>query len=567
MPRLRGMILHGVSSPASRADLTPQNPCPARPATRKKAALKTRIALPFVTAFVLVMSAGLAAPAVAQTASFPAPRAVSQGAPIDFRSSKWMNDRKVVNNNGEEIADVSDLILDRGTGRVEYVVIKTGSTYGMGGRSIAISFNSFGWEMGTKERLTLPLTPEQLKQFPEYSAENWLSLREPMKGDNNDLRKRLAADAASPGDPYAGNLDVAKKVHVEGEVTSVERVRTSTFGEHVVVSVRTSDNSTKKVTLGPSWYVNSTAAAPMRGDTVVIDALELPRDPDQLLSGTDLRIGDRKLRLRESDGHAAWALKTVESNGSSYSTPYSRYLLLSSLPGMKIDCRGSECGKVQDVILDRHSGEIGFISIDPNQNFLGIGDTKRLVPWAVSVVTLDGMIRMDASKEMVLASPETPSDLSTLSSGTHAERVYKAFAVPAPRFESAPPTSMMHTDGPSAWAAKGSVMTNIAADSATTLHGKVVELSDVKFDDGVPMARAVKIRTSDDAGKDQTVLLGPADYITRQNEICKAGDTVSVEACRTTIAGRAYWIAKSVECKDSRVVMIDGTKAPAWAQR
>lgn len=529
--------------------------------------MKTRIAAPLLTAFILVASVGLAAPAAAQAGGLPGPRAVSAGAPIDFRSSKWLSDRKVVNNNGEEIAAVSDLILDRGTGRVEYVVVKTGTMFGMGGRSIAISFSSFGWEMGTKERLTLPLTPEQLKQFPEYSAENWLSLREPLKGDNNDLRKRLAADAASPGDPYAGNLDVAKKVHVEGEITAVDRVRTSTFGEHVVVSVRAADKSTKKVTLGPSWYVNSTAAAPMRGDMVVIEALELPRDPDQLLSGTDLRIGERKLRLREADGHAAWALKTVESNGSSYSTPYSRYLLLSTLPGMKIDCRGTECGKVQDIILDRHSGEIGFISIDPNQNFLGIGDTKRLVPWAVSVVTLDGMIRMDASKEMILASPETPADLSTLNSGTHAERVYKAFAVPAPRFETSPPTTMINADGPSAWAAKGTVMTNIVADSTTTLRGKVIELSDVKFDDGVPAGRAVTIRTSDDAGKDQVVLLGPAEYISRQKEICKAGDTISLEACRTTIAGRAYWIAKSVDCKDSRVVMIEGTKAPAWAQR
>jgi hypothetical protein len=168
---------------------------------------------------------------------------------------------------------------------------------------------------------------------------------------------------------------------------------------------------------------------------------------------------------------------------------------------------------------------------------------------------------------MVLASPETPSDLSTLNSGTHAERVYKAFAVPEPRFHSNPPTSMMNADGPSAWAAKGSVMTNIAADSTTTLRGKVTELSDVKFEDGVPMARAVKVRTSDDAAKDVVVLLGPADYISRQNEICKAGDTISLEACKTTIAGRGYWIAKSVECKDSRVVMIDGSKAPAWAQR
>jgi sporulation protein YlmC with PRC-barrel domain len=211
------------------------------------------------------------------------------------------------------------------------------------------------------------------------------------------------------------------------------------FGEQVMMTVLTTDGTTRKIALGPSWYVNSADAAPMRGDKVVVETLALPRDPDQLLAGTHLRTGKHELELRESNGAPVWNLNLVESGEHTYTTPYSRYLLMSTLPGMKIDCRGSDCGKVQDVVLDRNSGEIAFLSIDPNENFLGISDTKRMIPWSVATVTLRDVVRIDASKDMVLASPETPTDLATLNHGTHADRMYKAFDVPAPRFDSSKP--------------------------------------------------------------------------------------------------------------------------------
>ncbi len=390
-------------------------------------------------ALALMLSAGVAAPVMAQSSN-QAPGSTVVANTVDFRSSKWLSDRKVINKNGEEIAVVSDLILDRGWGRIEYLVITTGSTLGLGGRAVAIPYNAFKWDGASgKGAFVLASTAEQLKLFPEYTPESWKAMKETVSDDKNKLRERLVADGAATGDPYAGALDGAKQVSITGEVKRVERVRTTTFGEQVEIEVATADGSNRRITLGPSWYVNSAAAAPMRGDKVVVDTLALPRDPNQLLAGVHLKTGARELNLRESNGTPVWGLKAIESDGHSYSIPYSRYLLMSSLPGMKIDCRGSECGTVQDIILDRNSGEIGFLSIDPNENFLGIRDTKRMIPWSITSVNLAGLVRIDASKEMVLASPETPSDLSTLNSGTHAERVYKAFNVSAPRFQPTKP--------------------------------------------------------------------------------------------------------------------------------
>jgi len=527
--------------------------------------LNHRLHTHVLTALMVALAAGAAAPAFGQGAHDPVQRSAAVARTVDFRSSSWLSDQVVVNNNGEDIASVSDLILDRGSGRIEYIVIKTGTTLGLGGRAVAIPYSSFRSEAGGKERLILASTAEQLKQAPEYTAESWKAMKEPTKDERSALRQKLS-DAAAPGDPYAGALDTAKRIRVEGEIKKVERVRTSTFGEQVVITVGTADGSARKIALGPSWFVNATAAAPMRGDKVIVETLALPRDPDQLLAGTDLRCGDRELHLRDTDGSAAWALKSVEAGGRTYSAPYSRYLVMSQLPGMKVDCRGDELGKVNDVILDRTSGEIGFLSIDPNQNFLGIGDTKRLIPWSIATVTLDGIMRIDASKEMVLASPETPEDLATLNSSTQGERVYKAFNVPAPRFEVSKPVPMAIPRGDNAWSADGSILGAIDRDSARTLEGKVIGMSEVKFEKGVQPARALKIKITGDGAGEELVLVGPSWYMDNQKPIYATGDSIKVDARRTTIDGRTYWIAKSIDCKNASVVLLDKNNNPVWAK-
>jgi sporulation protein YlmC with PRC-barrel domain len=504
-----------------------------------------------------------AAPAMAQQTDTPSRWNATVPSTADFRSSEWLRDRAVVNSMNEKIANVSDLILDRGSGRIEYLVIKTDTMLGLGGRAVAIPYDAFHLDT-VKDRFVLASTAEQLKQFPEYSPEAWKDMMEARKGDMSTLRQRLAADAAAPSDPYAASLDTAKSARIEGVITDVDRVRTSTFGEQVFITVRTADGATRKIAMGPSWFVNGSFAAPMRGDKVVVDTLALPRDPDQLLAATRVQTGSRELRLRDTGGSPAWTLETIESNGHVYSAPFSRYLLLSQLPGKKINARGNECGKVNDIILDRASGEIGFISIDPNENFLGIGDTKHLVPWSIASMALDDVVRIDASKEMILASPAAPSDLSKLTNSDMAQAVYNAYGVPAPRFDARTPLTTAIPAKDSAWSVGGAILRAIDRDSAKTISGKMTGFTNVTFENGVQPARAIKIRMAGDGAKDETILLGPSMYMDHQELNCKAGDSIKVDAIRTIINGRNYWLARSVEFKGKSIVLLDGKNAPAW---
>ena len=158
-------------------------------------------------------------------------------------------------------------------------------------------------------------------------------------------------------------------------------------------------------------------------------------DPDILIA-TEVRLNEnnRTYSLRNQQG-AAWTQDTFTTgNNQQVSAPMYRMLRVSKIDGADLDCRGTACGEVDEVIIDVNGGMVAFLSIDPDDNFLGVGDSKRLVPWTVATVSLDNRVRIDADKAMVMASPETPDDFNNF--GATASRVYDAYQIQQPRRQS-----------------------------------------------------------------------------------------------------------------------------------
>ena len=238
-------------------------------------------------------------------------------------------------------------------------------------------------------------------------------------------------------------------------------------------------------------------------------------------------------------------------------------MLLSSQDGADVTCRGEACGKVDDVIVERTSGTLAFLTIDPDENFLGIGDAKRLVPWAVASVTAEGAVRIDASKEMVLASPEAPADSATMGSGGVVSMAYRSYQVEPPPFEARRAKDAREAAVPpgmkEAWSREGTICRGIKKDTLKTISGEGMSVREVKLGDGVPSASAATFKSE---GADVLVLLGPSWYMQNQKLPCADKDKVRVEAYRTTIGGKDYWLAKSIECGGARVVLIDDDGAP-----
>lgn len=516
-----------------------------------------------LTALALTAMCGTSTPVAAREPGAPASVGTADvGRQGDFRSCHWLIGKNINNSEGSQIAEVSDLVLDRGSGLIDYAVLRTGDVLGIGGKTVAVPYNSLRWS-GDGESLSLNTTADQLKGYPQFSAEEWTTMMESRKPQRTELYDRFnTPDASQIADPYSEAIRESRTREYKGTIESVDRVRTSGYGEHVVLTIRTDDNTTRKVAIGPSWYVGGSALALGRGDAVEIDAYELPRD--QVVAARSIRIGERDLQLRKRDGSPAWSLQGDTSADTKRArTPYWRYALLSTVRGMDVDCRGEACGKVGDVILDRASGQVAFLSIDPDENFLGIADTKRLVPWSVVTISLDGRARIDASKEMVVASPETPTDLTTMRDGARAGLVYRAYQVQQPRFEPARPVNPTPPRTGDAWAPGGPIIGSVERGSTKTIEGEVVEVSEMAFDAGIQPASTITLKTRDGT---QRVVLGPAWYMTKQWVPYQKGDSVKAEVCRTNINGKEHWIARSLESKASRVVLWN-KDTPVWGER
>jgi sporulation protein YlmC with PRC-barrel domain len=335
-------------------------------------------------------------------------------------------------------------------------------------------------------------------------------------------------------------------------VTKVERDYTDN-GEYVTITVRTDAGETRKITLGPTWYVNPNAAAPMRGDKVSVSAY--PVQDEDMYVAQRARIGQNDLNLRNEQGEPVWGA-TSENSTTAW-----RYMLLSNLKGMKVTARGEEAGKVDDVIVNKPTGQIAFLSIDPNQNFLGMADTKRLVPFNTATIATDGMLRLDASKEMVLAAPETPSDISSLNSSSRYAAIYSAYEVEPYRFnryggDYDDRGGMNQNRLTGAWGADSTFLASIDRSNTQTFSGEIVDVDtdNTKFtDDHKVQTRTIKIKTP---GGDQQILLGPVTYFDDQHLMYNKGDRVQVQAARATINGKQYWVATSVDAGGRRTVLV-----------
>jgi len=428
----------------------------------------------------------------------------------DYRSCHKITGAEIADWNNEEVGTADDLVIDRGSGQITHVVVKSGSLMGLGGRSVLVPFREFQWD-ANKSRLVLG--SERVSDYPVYTPESWKGLRsssKPASDWREDRAKRGNRPAtepraqntgegatnaptnrdpagATPGDrprnrpidepratetgegatnatpsvdrtraakergrtwrnaesqgeppalndwmwdqsssrsndPYPSQWTTGSKERIEGEIKRVERQYTNGQGEQVILEIAAADGTTKRVAVGPSWYVTGGEQAFNRGDRVTVEAMPV-------YVATSAQVNGKEFKYRGDDGKAAWSSDTFQSGGATYSAPYYRNVLVSELRGAQLDCRGQQCGKVGDVILEMNSGMVAFLSIDPNENFLGIADTQRLAPWSVVSIGADGKVRVDAGKEMMLQAMKTPSDVATLNQQGQADAIYGAYQV------------------------------------------------------------------------------------------------------------------------------------------
>jgi len=322
----------------------------------------------------------------------------------------------------KKLGDIADVLISRGSGRIDYLVVKTDTTLGFGGKLVLVPYNELTINDTDKHEFRLNVSQDQIKAMPEFTAQGWQDIGKPNAGaGSKTLAQALASHAARERqDIYSSNIDTAQKpTTIEGKITDVDR-RWSGNSEYVVITVQDDAGKKQDVNLGPAWFAMGGENPPVRGERVKVSTLHT-RSGDAILLATSLNIGGRDVRYRQDTGAANWT--SADESGISPA----RHVLATEIISKAVDSRGSVCGKIEDLIIERNSGYVAFLSIDPDQNFMGIGDTKRLVPFAVANPRHDGKVSLDATKEMILASSPYPKNLDELRADDYRNKAYSGY--------------------------------------------------------------------------------------------------------------------------------------------
>ena len=96
-------------------------------------------------------------------------------------SAKTLAGDRVVNNRGEDLGKIEDLMIDLEGGRVAYGVLSFGGILGVGDKLFAIPWGALRVDEAEK-RFVLNVDKELLKQAPGFDKNNWPDMADPAWG-------------------------------------------------------------------------------------------------------------------------------------------------------------------------------------------------------------------------------------------------------------------------------------------------------------------------------------------------------------------------------------------------
>jgi sporulation protein YlmC with PRC-barrel domain len=487
----------------------------------------------------------------------------------EFHTAAHLLGMSAANANGEVVGEVEDFIFDRGLGQLEYALVKSGGVLGLGGKTIVVRYDRLGYD-ASEERFRLDMTKEQVDRAAEFVPEDWRDLGKTSWAD--ELDTLLSGDDQRAERPNSGvtpeALGAASEERIKGEIASVHRKRSIMSDEQTVVTIRTESGETREVVLGPSWYVMGHSAAPMRGDSIDATTRVIRANGAETRIATAAKIDGASIPLRDKNLHPQWRVERTENPGSQHQDRASasgsgRLMLLSDLIGAKAMALDQESGSVQSVVVERRSGRIVLIGFDPNENFLGLGDTIRCVPWPVVSVRNDDVVVIDASTQMLQTCEPMPDDVAVFAAPARLDATYRVFEIEVDRFE--PLDGKGHGSGvPGASGDSFGWLDAARHGKEKSFKGQMAGSREAALVPGEPEVRVITVQVSE---KPVGVILGPVWYVERQRLSLRDNEPVTVAGREVTINGTSYVLAKTITHPDGTTVHLWDGNLPAWASR
>ena len=475
---------------------------------------------------------------------------------LHFTSTSELVGSELRNETAESIGTVDDLIVDRGSGKIAYIVVRSGDVLGLGGKQFAIPYSELRYLAPTHSFQT-DMTTEQVERQTEFLPDEWSSLTQTswmdevaswFSNDNENVNTLSHTEESVRQAVRDG-----ERVRVEGRITSVDR-KSIAGEEHVLVTMEDEEGSEQHVVLGPSWYVLGNENQVRNGDEIELNVVK----HDRYWVALNSESGSTNIDFRDDDGNPVW--ETAENRSK-------RYFLLTDLTGRNTELVGSTVGEVQTSIIEGGSGYVAMIALDPNENLFGLGDEISLVPWAAVSVMSDLTVMVNANETEIERSTKMPDDLDSLRTRSSVAQAYYAFDLDIPKFK------QEHRDGNQeamrelrsktgdAWAGNGEVTKVFASGEKVEMQGKYRGMTTVSIENGVPDATVLLIDTEDGRKK---VIVGPDWFTKRQNIDLSSGDDITVIGRRAEYKGSDWTAAWRISSNENEWSLWNGSR-PAWS--
>lgn len=157
----------------------------------------------FAAASVLVLMTG---GAIAQTSTVPSDESsTTLSSPThsgQLASAEQMLGKSVVGQDGNEIGEVEDVILDPTSGEARQLVISSGGFLGIGQKQIAVDFNQATWNQANEEVQLSGLTREDVGNMADFEySDTMTSLNRSKSGTSTDSDLNRNAPVTTPSSP------------------------------------------------------------------------------------------------------------------------------------------------------------------------------------------------------------------------------------------------------------------------------------------------------------------------------------------------------------------------------
>lgn len=504
-----------------------------------------------------------------------------------FVNAKVAIGATVKNPNEDDVGEIQDFIVDRGSGKIRFAVVQSGAFLGIGGKSFAVPYGELNWTPNTKSFYGR-MTPEQVERQVEFTPENWDTLEETTWMD----RFQDWATPENTRDEWENiTLDGSDSMtEIRGRITTVERINEGTPSERIRLTIQPQNGGSEQIILGPSWFVMGHDAAPLRGDTYVVKGVR--RGSNFVVisagpNGSELNLRDENGRTAWDDGHNKRDDRTTadrndnrgadrdrtsdrdrmnDRTAANRENRLPRYVMLSDLIGADAQARGAESGEIQTAVIESGSGRIAFLGFDPNENFLGIGDGVTLVPWSITSIDRDLNVSIDATTDVMGSAAQMPDEMSKLNDRDTRVAIYRAYKVEPADFiggDSKQLSVKEQANSGDAWGKDSLIAKSLADGRKVEFRGTIASINKESIMSGAPEATVLTIRM--ESGGTEKVIVAPAWYTDQQKLRFAVGDTVKVKGRTAVIREQTHTAAWSIE-HNGETTTLWNDKNPAWAK-